>query len=433
MNWDVFIAYHGSFEGNRGSLEKAREIYDFLKGQNDINCYFYPECGEGKFGNTPIEASHSRLFLLVANATIANKLEKESGEIREAEPIYEEMDAFYQNKMHSQKGSNGILRVYCYDGFADHDADTLFPVATKNIEHFDERRDGGEEKTFTRVLEWIRNGNSHVSIIDSQGIVLKTESVKVTNPSVSKNGISKVIEINRYILNQHSWAIINSVIIIASIMTYSSCNKYLGGVVESILFWSLVMLAIIVIYEMSCKRRYLSIGFKKIYCSAVFGEAKPQNIMKSSKRKIRFLGIASSKWLRDEKVFKETLMRLCSDECGGMEFLLLNPNSEYAKRMDLACKSGEKLTSDSIEQCLKKISRIVKEVCSEKGLDEIKGFSVRLYSHYPIYRIIISDDDRLFLSFYSAGISGNNNYQIKIDGHRKNDVYPCLINYYKTH
>ena len=24
MNWDVFIAYHGSFEGNRGSLEKAR-------------------------------------------------------------------------------------------------------------------------------------------------------------------------------------------------------------------------------------------------------------------------------------------------------------------------------------------------------------------------------------------------------------------------
>ena len=152
--------------------------------------------------------------------------------------------------------------------------------------------------------------------------------------------------------------------------------------------------------------------------------------MRSSKRKIRFLGIASSKWLRDEKVFKETLMRLCSDECGGMEFLLLNPNSEYAKRMDLACKSGEKLTSDSIEQCLKKISQIVKEVCSEKGLDEIKGFSVRLYSQYPIYRIIISDDDRLFLSFYSAGISGNNNYQIKIDGHRKNDVYPCLINYY---
>ena len=64
VNWEVFIAYHGSFQGNKGSAEKAREIFDFLKGQNGIERYYYPECGKGKFGNTPIEASHSRLFLL---------------------------------------------------------------------------------------------------------------------------------------------------------------------------------------------------------------------------------------------------------------------------------------------------------------------------------------------------------------------------------
>lgn len=432
VNWEVFIAYHGSFQGSGGSKEKAREIFDFLKGQNGINCYFYPECEEGKFGNTPKEAAHSRLFLLVANRNIAGKLDITSGEIKEGEPIYEEIDAFYQNKMHLKKGSNGILRVYCYDGYRDADADLLFPVATKNVEHFDEERDGGEEKTFTKLLEWITNSSrarsEHLNEATEKDASSEM-SIPLTIPNVHK-GNNKIFEWFHYVFTQHSWLIISIIVLLVSIVVYFSGIITHKNIYFSVVFWMLSVMIVIITRLMSWTKKFLSMGFRKIYCSAVFGEAKPQNIMKSSKRKIRFLGIASSKWLRDESLFKETLMRLCSDDCGGMEFLLLNPNSEYAKRMDLACKSGDRLTSESINQCLDIISRIVREVCLEKGLKEIKAFSVRLYSHYPIYRIIISDDDRIFLSFYSAGISGNNNYQIKVDGHKSNNVYPCLINYY---
>lgn len=156
MIWDVFIAYHGSYESKNGSQEKAREIYDFLKEKNGINCYFFPECGKGNFGKTTIESAHSRLFLLVANATIASKLDEVSGEIREGEPIFEEMNAFYQNQMRSHDCSNNPMRVYCYDGYKDEQADLIFPVATKNVEHFDVDRDG-EEKTKIKMLNWVKH------------------------------------------------------------------------------------------------------------------------------------------------------------------------------------------------------------------------------------------------------------------------------------
>lgn len=150
--WKIFIAYHDSYD-LEGSLNRAKEIYNFLKKQHGVACYFFPETGNGFFGNTTVDATHSDLFLLVANKNICKRIDG-NGELLDGDPIYDEMSAFYQSKMYGVKNSKGLLRVYCYDHYTVNQADRIYPVASKNVEHFDENRDGKSE-SFSKILKWV--------------------------------------------------------------------------------------------------------------------------------------------------------------------------------------------------------------------------------------------------------------------------------------
>ncbi len=433
--WEVFIAYHGSYNNNEGSLNKAREIYDFLQGEHGINCYFFPETGTGCFGETPEEAAHSRLFLLVANGNIQNKVNAD-GEMPKGEPIYAEMNAFYQNKMHCVKNSTALLRAYCYNGYTDVLADKLFPVATRNVEHFDEKRDG-EAESFTKILKWIRNESGfefpcnnentpNQSNSNNDNSVRSEASVAVFQNRKTNN----IKNLCKYLLSQYLYLIVFFGFLVA---IFGGISLFQGKADFYIIFYLLVlicMLSIVASVGITFLQKFKVLGFSKIIGSSVFGEANPKNIMKKSRRKIRFLGIASSKWLNDEKLMEETIRRLCSDSSGGIEFLLLNPNSDYAKRMDLASSKEKKSTTESINKCLEKLSKIILRICKDNNMYNIDNFQIRLYSRFPIYRLIIVDDESIYMSFYEPGSDGRNNSQIKISGKRKNATYKCLINYY---
>lgn len=433
--WDVFIAYHGSYNNAEGSLNKAREIYDFLRGEHEINCYFFPETGNGYFGQTPDEAAHSHLFLLVANGNIRSKTDSD-GEMQNGEPIYAEMNAFYQNRMHCVKNSSALLRVYCYDGYTDSNADKLFPVATRNVEHFDEMRDG-ESESFTKILKWISNENvSSLSYNEKKSIEQdKNNNVKsdgfetsISSPQNRQNSIIK--NLWKYLSSQYLYLFV----LVAFLAAIFGGILLIHGKEKTLIILYLLafacVLSIVASVGITFLQKFKVLGFSKIIGSSVFGEANPKNIMKKSRRKIRFLGIASSKWLNDEKLMEKTIRRLCSDNSGGIEFLLLNPNSDYAKRMDLACSNGKKLTTESINKCLAKLSNIILKICKDNNMYNIENFQIRLYSRFPIYRLIIVDDESIYMSFYEPGSDGRNNSQIKISGKRKNSTYKCLINYY---
>lgn len=144
----VFIAYQGTYDTDNGSVLKAGRIYDFLK-EKGVNCYFFPKMIDKKFGQTPIIASHSDLFLLVANHNIKTDSNNEvaSGGLRQ------EIEAFY-DEIYKGKRKLGDARVYAYGDLSMDQADDLH-LMFHNIEHFNENQ-FGEEECLKRVYNWAK-------------------------------------------------------------------------------------------------------------------------------------------------------------------------------------------------------------------------------------------------------------------------------------
>lgn len=145
--FEVFIAYHGT-NNQKGSLKKAEEIYNFLT-SNNIKCFFNPITnGSGRFGDTPFYASHSKLFLLVANSTIeVNNYSEISGS-----GLYNEIDAF-RGAIFNSRERKGSARVYAYDGLSASIASRL-DVLFNMTEHFEEDV-LGKTLAENKLIQWV--------------------------------------------------------------------------------------------------------------------------------------------------------------------------------------------------------------------------------------------------------------------------------------
>ncbi len=145
----IFIAYHGTDDPN-GSVDKAKEIYSFLK-SNGIDCYFFPECGSECFGNTPTEASLSELFILVVNKGIRKSLDSK-GALKNPDPIYKEIQYFGNQKIYKDAYLESKIKAYCYDGFSCDEANSLHPSLC-NVSSLDESK-LGKDRCFNDLLKW---------------------------------------------------------------------------------------------------------------------------------------------------------------------------------------------------------------------------------------------------------------------------------------
>ena len=192
-DFDLFIAYHGT-NNETGSLNKAREIYDYLTAQG-FNCFFNPiSNADGAFVNTPIIARHCKLFLLVANPTL--KVDQ-WGEITEDTPgLYNEVMAFYNLFFEKRGVRAGSARVFAYNGLTAMQANNLH-IVFNGTAHFEESA-GGKQ----RLEDWViaslgkenplasDNGESAKSpAIDRFTAILskKSSEEKVENPFKQKN------------------------------------------------------------------------------------------------------------------------------------------------------------------------------------------------------------------------------------------------------
>ena len=63
--YDVFIAYHGSYEAD-GSARTADRIYSYLTGKG-IKCFYFPRSAKDAYKANIIEVMKSRLFLFVCS------------------------------------------------------------------------------------------------------------------------------------------------------------------------------------------------------------------------------------------------------------------------------------------------------------------------------------------------------------------------------
>jgi hypothetical protein len=145
MEYDVFIAYHGTND-EFGSLPKATELYIDLSARG-INCYFFKAEPNAYFGMTPQAAQESKRFLLVCNSSLSLN----DGKIAH-NGVEQELAAFY-NLVYNGKRKQGDARCYLFDGLDAKTADQMH-MLFNNVAHFDEEYSSNEQ-LLQELENWI--------------------------------------------------------------------------------------------------------------------------------------------------------------------------------------------------------------------------------------------------------------------------------------
>ena len=165
-DFDIFIAYHGTTD-EHGSLRKARDIFRLLS--TYATCFFNPETNpSGRFSDTPIIASHSKLFLLVANSSVQLNRRHEIT----SPGLLNEIDAFYRAHFNDTT-SAGTARVYAYDGLTAASAEK-FHVVFHGAAHFSEEDSNDSTQNLVR---WVQSALKEETIPVSSSTVFPPPSL----------------------------------------------------------------------------------------------------------------------------------------------------------------------------------------------------------------------------------------------------------------
>ena len=197
-------------------------------------------------------------------------------------------------------------------------------------------------------------------------------------------------------------------------------------------------LILIIVYLTLMVSNFRSLGIKKILPSTIKGEGGTKSQMSLARQNLCFMGIASSKWISESKEFELMLRRICSMNSGSIRFLLLDPNSESTKNLSLAKGIRENIVKKDIEKSLDSLKNILTALKNESNYEAIKKkFEVRLYVQMPVYRLILIDNSRAYLSFYRRGSDGSKIKQLVIYPSKhissdKQNIFNSLSEYFES-
>lgn len=218
--------------------------------------------------------------------------------------------------------------------------------------------------------------------------------------------------------------------------------NYIGTLVipNTKIIWFIVALAILIslcVYLVLFVCRCRSLGIVKILNSSIKGEGSTESYMKRANHSICFVGIAASKWVKNADLLEQTIRSICSLNSGHIRFLLLNPDSDAAKKLTLAQQSpNEKSVKHKIEDSLDKLTNIAERI-ADQDENLLKKFEIRLYDQMPIYRLTIIDNLRSYFCFYQIGCDGSNLKQFVIRQKnsatqtKQQNIFNCMSEYFQ--
>lgn len=167
--YDVFIAYHGSYDQQGGSLEYARTLYQYLTKKN-IRCFFFPESAPtGNYKANIKEILESNLFILVCTKGI--KVEK-SGKIsiKQHFNLYSEIDTFWGlTQTGDVKFDNSVVLAVGSD-FIKGAESQLHPLFYDRNGLFCDQLG---ENELNSVYEWVKGRLDSMAIDDGQSYEIK--------------------------------------------------------------------------------------------------------------------------------------------------------------------------------------------------------------------------------------------------------------------
>lgn len=165
------------------------------------------------------------------------------------------------------------------------------------------------------------------------------------------------------------------------------------------------------------------VGIKRLE-SAISTGTNTQKCITLSQRTLKFLGIASSKWLADESALRQMLLRHAGSG-GHADFLLLHPDSA-------ACREFEgikKRKPGSLGETIRNNAAYLLAL-----RDDHFRVNVRFYSDHPRFRLVIVDGAIMMVGLYSyVSEVGDDGPQLILEGSARPWSYYYAFNAVFTH
>lgn len=169
------------------------------------------------------------------------------------------------------------------------------------------------------------------------------------------------------------------------------------------------------------ERLYNGVGIVKMLPSTMEGEGSTSSILNEVDKSFYFMGIAGTKWIQKADNFERTMRKLTAIHGSKVRFILLNPMSVEARNMSLAEGKSQYYMRDLVLNNL----RTLKTLKDELGIN----LEVKLFSHMPVFRIAIVDEEKIYFGQYRINSGGENLSQIVLQGKDKM-LYRELSEYY---
>lgn len=151
------------------------------------------------------------------------------------------------------------------------------------------------------------------------------------------------------------------------------------------------------------------IGIVKIVPSTITGEGSTEYILSECDDHFFFMGIAATKWIRGAKNFDKTMKKLLARN-GTVRIVMLNPMSTSAKNMSIASEKSDNYLREIILKNMKDL-----KVYRDFGMD----IAIKVYSHIPIFRIAIVDNEKIYVGHYRINDDGGDLSQMVLQGKDK--------------
>jgi hypothetical protein len=165
------------------------------------------------------------------------------------------------------------------------------------------------------------------------------------------------------------------------------------------------------------------VGIKR-WEPAISAGTNTQKCIHLSQRTLKFLGIASSKWLTDPSTLRQMLLRHAGSG-GHADFLLLHPDSK-------ACREFEAIKKRKVGSLGEVIKSNAANLLSLR--EEHFRINVRFYSDRPLFRLVIVDGVIMMIGLYSyVSEVGDDSPQLILDGSARPWSYYYAFNALFTH
>lgn len=166
---------------------------------------------------------------------------------------------------------------------------------------------------------------------------------------------------------------------------------------------------------------YDQMGIVKILPNTVEGEGSTKSILSECENHFSFMGIAANKWIRGADNFDFVMKKILARN-GTVRFVVLNPMSKAAQNLSIAAHNPADHLRTIILGNLKELVQY-----RNMGLN----IQVKAFSHLPVFRIAITDNERIYLGHYKVNNDGSQLPQLLLQGKNK-ILFKQFFDYYNV-